>query len=236
MLAVDSFRASKVRFMLTALGMVIGSASLILVVTVGLTGKEYALNLLRGIGSNMVVVDYQGGGNAEAGIGKEFRSDYLTREDEAAVVQQVPAVAYSSPMVEMHDRISFGGGVVKDILVLGITPEYRQVRNLIVLVRKIFRRRRRAISYQGCGRHRAFRPATLRKCGRGNQSELRDQRYSLHHHRHLQREGEYIRTIRGRGSNDSDSLFRGALLHWNEQRKTALLFHSRSERRAGSDA
>ena len=138
MLAVDSFRASKVRFMLTALGMVIGSASLILVVTVGLTGKEYALNLLRGIGSNMVVVDYQGGGNAEAGIGKEFHSDYLTREDEAAVVQQVPAVAYSSPMVEMHDRISFGGGVVKDILVLGITPQYRQVRNLVVLSGRFF--------------------------------------------------------------------------------------------------
>jgi putative ABC transport system permease protein len=138
MLAVDSFRASKVRFMLTALGMVIGSASLILVVTVGLTGKEYALNLLRGIGSNMVVVDYQGGGNAEAGIGKDFRSDFLTRDDEAAVVQQVPAVAYSSPMIEMHDRISFGGGVVKDILVLGITPEYRQVRNLVVLSGRFF--------------------------------------------------------------------------------------------------
>ncbi len=36
-LAVDSFRTSKWRFALTALGMVIGTASLIVVVTIGLT-------------------------------------------------------------------------------------------------------------------------------------------------------------------------------------------------------
>ena len=39
-LAVDSFRTNKVRVMLTSLGMVIGSASLILVVTVGLPASS----------------------------------------------------------------------------------------------------------------------------------------------------------------------------------------------------
>ena len=43
-LAIDSFYQSKIRFMLTALGMVIGTASLILVVTIGMTGKQYILN------------------------------------------------------------------------------------------------------------------------------------------------------------------------------------------------
>ena len=38
-LAMDSFRAAKTRFFLTALGMVIGTASVILVVTIGMTGK-----------------------------------------------------------------------------------------------------------------------------------------------------------------------------------------------------
>src|SRR5260370_2069273 len=41
-LAVDSFRASKTRFLLTMLGMVIGSASIILVATLGSTGKQYS--------------------------------------------------------------------------------------------------------------------------------------------------------------------------------------------------
>ena len=35
--AIDTFRISKLRFILTSLGMVIGTASLILVVTIGLT-------------------------------------------------------------------------------------------------------------------------------------------------------------------------------------------------------
>ena len=61
-LAVDSFRANKARFALTALGMVIGSASVILVVTIGLTGREYALGLISKIGTNMVELEYAGGG------------------------------------------------------------------------------------------------------------------------------------------------------------------------------
>src|SRR5579883_578333 len=102
-LAIDSFRASKVRFMLTALRMVIGSASLILVVTIGLTGKQYILNLLQSIGTNMVYIEYSGGGTGSV---NNFQNDYLTREDERIVDEQVPAVMYSSPMLEMHDRIS----------------------------------------------------------------------------------------------------------------------------------
>jgi putative ABC transport system permease protein len=51
-LAVDSFRASKLRFVLTALGMVIGMASIVLVVTIGVIGKQYVLDTLQKIGTN----------------------------------------------------------------------------------------------------------------------------------------------------------------------------------------
>jgi putative ABC transport system permease protein len=34
----------------------------------------------------------------------------------------------------MHDRINFGGGVVKDALVLGVSPQYQNIRNLLVPV------------------------------------------------------------------------------------------------------
>jgi len=53
-LALDSFRASKARFMLTMLGMIIGSASIILVVTVGLTGQQYAVETISTLGPNKV--------------------------------------------------------------------------------------------------------------------------------------------------------------------------------------
>ena len=51
--ALETFRSNKVRFTLTALGMVIGTASLILVVTIGLTGKQYVLQQIHTIGANM---------------------------------------------------------------------------------------------------------------------------------------------------------------------------------------
>src|SRR5438874_1611762 len=51
--AFDTFNSNKVRFALTALGMVIGTASLILVVTIGLTGKQYILKQIQGIGQTI---------------------------------------------------------------------------------------------------------------------------------------------------------------------------------------
>jgi len=129
-IAMDSFRANKTRFALTALGMVIGTASVIFVVTIGMTGKQYVLELIQKIGTNSVELEYAGGGATAA---ERVRyNDFLTLEDEKAVDAQVPGVMYSSPVLEMHSRISFGGGIVKDTLVLGVSPAYRNIRNLIV--------------------------------------------------------------------------------------------------------
>jgi putative ABC transport system permease protein len=129
-LAVDSFRASKIRFALTALGMVIGTASVILVVTIGLTGQQYILMELEKIETNSVEIEYAGGG--AMGSERTVYNDYLTREDEKAVLAQLPNVMYSSPIMENHAPISFGRGVVKDTLVLGVSPQYQQIRNLTV--------------------------------------------------------------------------------------------------------
>ncbi len=135
-LALDSFRASKLRFALTALGMVIGTASVILVVTIGLTGRLFILNEIQKIGTNQVEVEYSGGG--AVGAEKVQYNDFLTREDETRVLAQVPSVVASSPVLHAQERISFGSGVVKDTLVLGTSPQYKDVRNLIVISGRFF--------------------------------------------------------------------------------------------------
>ncbi len=135
-LALDSFRASKLRFALTALGMVIGTASVILVVTIGLTGRQFILNEIQKIGTNEVEVEYSGGG--AVGAEKVQYNDFLTRQDEKTVIAQVPSVVASSPVLESHAPISIGGGIVKDTLVLGVSPQYKDVRNLIVLSGRFF--------------------------------------------------------------------------------------------------
>jgi len=131
-LAMDSFRASKMRFALTALGMVIGTASVILVITIGLTGKQFILAALQKIETNSVELEYSGGGATAAE--RVLYSDSLTDEDRKTVVAQLPGVVASSPVVAMHDRISFGAGVTKDTLVLGVNPQYQQIRNLLIPV------------------------------------------------------------------------------------------------------
>jgi putative ABC transport system permease protein len=131
-LAIESFQSAKMRFALTALGMVIGTASVIMVVTIGLTGKQFILQELQKIETNSVELEYAGGGSTAAE--RILYNDPLTLDDEKAVKAQIPGVMFASPILEMHDRINFGGGVVKDTLVLGVSPEYQQIRNLLVPV------------------------------------------------------------------------------------------------------
>src|ERR1700761_1552246 len=130
-LALDSFCSSKTRFLLTMLGMVIGSASIILVATLGLTGRQYALSMIASIGPNMIEMQYVGGN--VTGPDNTTSPDSMTIQDMNAVVDQVPGILYSSPMLEDHERISMGSGITKDAMFLSVSPQYKDVRNLKVL-------------------------------------------------------------------------------------------------------
>jgi len=130
--AYDTFCSNKVRFALTALGMVIGTASLILVVTIGLTGRQYVLNQIQSIGANLIDAEYQGGAQ------RNVTPDLLTIDDMHAVLQQVPGIAAASPVIPLDDRIAIGGGKERDLRILGVFPEYSAVRNLVVLSGRFF--------------------------------------------------------------------------------------------------
>jgi len=135
-LAVDSFKASKARFLLTMLGMIIGSASIVLVVTVGLTGKRFALDTIAGLGPNKVEMQYSGG--IVMGPNNVSSPDQMTREDLQTVVDQVPGIVASSPMLEFHDNIAVGNGVTREAMLLGVSPQYKEVRNLKVKAGRFF--------------------------------------------------------------------------------------------------
>lgn len=135
-LAVDSFRASKTRFLLTMLGMIIGSASVILVATLGSTGKQYALDQLTSIGPNKIELQY--GGGTVSGPDNTSTPDYMTLDDMHAVLDQVPGIVAASPMLEFHDNVSLGSGITKQTTLLGVSPQYRIVRNLVVVSGRFF--------------------------------------------------------------------------------------------------
>jgi putative ABC transport system permease protein len=132
--AFDTFCSNKVRFALTALGMVIGTASLILVTTISLTGKQYLLNQIQAIGSNWIYAEYRSGSQRI----DNTAADPLTMDDLTAVRAEVPGIAAASPVIDLSDRIPVGNGKERDIHILGVSPEYSNVRNLVIVSGRFF--------------------------------------------------------------------------------------------------
>ena len=108
--------------------MVIGTASLILVVTIGMTGKQYVLNLIQSIGANEIYAEYQGGGQPIT----NSAPDLLTVDDMTAAMRDVPGIVAATPVAALGDRIPIGNGKERDIQILGVYPDYLIVRNLVV--------------------------------------------------------------------------------------------------------
>jgi putative ABC transport system permease protein len=129
LLAIDSFRLNQIRFALTALGMVIGTASLILVVTIGLSGRRYVLTSIQNIGTNLVWAEYAGLSDASSAS----THDYLTVDDMHAVEQQVPGIQAASPVLNLHQSFTSGAGRDRDVLILGVNPEYAEIRRLYLV-------------------------------------------------------------------------------------------------------
>src|SRR5258707_15437718 len=82
----DAFCSNKLQFTLTALAMAVGTASVILVATIGLTGKQYILRQLQSIGTNMIYADYESGGQRI-----DSTLDPMTVDDIQAIGKQVPS-------------------------------------------------------------------------------------------------------------------------------------------------
>ena len=101
--SLQALRANKVRTFLTALGLVIGNASVILVVTISITSRDYILDQIRGIGSNMIYAQYEAGNNTTA----QVEADYvkLVRPRSGAEAAGVRIVAATGVMVN-YDRIA----------------------------------------------------------------------------------------------------------------------------------
>lgn len=136
-LALSSLKSHIGQSVLTMLGIAVGAACVVLVVSVGLTGKQYVLRTIEGIGSNIIALDYAYGGPGEPGADAS-RDDYLTISDERAIADQVRVVTASSPMLTLQQPLTLGHGKVRDVQILGVAPEYRAVRNLLITHGRFF--------------------------------------------------------------------------------------------------
>jgi putative ABC transport system permease protein len=124
-----ALRANKVRTMLTALGMVIGNASVILVVTISLTSRDYILEQIRGVGSNMIYAYYETGSQTAT----QVEADFVKLADVEAVRRQLgPRIVAATGVMTIFDRMLIEGRE-QDVKVIGSDEHYAAVRNLVLL-------------------------------------------------------------------------------------------------------
>jgi putative ABC transport system permease protein len=128
--SLQALRQNPVRSVLTCLGMVIGTASVILVVTISLTGQNYILEQIEGVGSNMIFASYEIGTQASSA---EVNADFIKIADVQAIREQLAGRIVAATGIETNYDTMFLNGKEERILVLGSDEYYKPVRNLQVL-------------------------------------------------------------------------------------------------------
>jgi len=124
--SVHALQANKFRAFLTALGLVIGNASVIWVVTISLTSRDYILSQIERIGSNLIYANYEAGSNANA----TSAGDFIKIADVEAVRDQLGmrVVGVTGVMISQDNmRID---GREEDIGIIGADEYYPTVRGL----------------------------------------------------------------------------------------------------------
>jgi putative ABC transport system permease protein len=125
-LAGDKLKAS-----LTMLGVVIGSAAIVLVVTIASAGKGYIISQIEGIGANLAYATLDRSGASSV------LDDELTPDDLMAVRETLPAVSAVAGTYDIPVDFQLRGKTVHPRLV-GVTQEFEKIRNLQITSGRYF--------------------------------------------------------------------------------------------------
>jgi len=129
--AVRAIRANKLRSLLSTLGVAIGCACVVLVVTVSLSANTYITGLIESIGTNLVYAELIPG-HTMPPLG-----DLMTPADMQAIQQTIPQVV----RVAGSNNITVGvvaGTAELPVTLLGVTDGYQEIRRLVVLRGRYF--------------------------------------------------------------------------------------------------
>jgi len=106
-IAFDALLRNKMRSLLTMLGIIIGVGAVIAMVAVGEGARVQVEAQISTLGSNILMV-FPGSLSRGGVMGGSQTGTSLTEEDQQAVKEQCPAVAYVSPQVGTGAQLVFG--------------------------------------------------------------------------------------------------------------------------------
>lgn len=141
-IAIFSIKTNMMRSLLTMLGIIIGVASVIAIITIGNGGRDYIVGMIEDMGSNAIQI--------AVNVNNAEQSDYITEEDMASI-KKLDKVKYVSPyefsfgkaQTEHYDSFVFTIAGNEDMLFINqmttkygrawTSDEYNQKKNVCII-------------------------------------------------------------------------------------------------------
>jgi putative ABC transport system permease protein len=126
-IALRSLKVNKLRTALTMLGIMIGVAAVIAMVSVGAGAQARVAEQIQSLGSNLIIA-LSGSSNAAGvrlGQGSQLT---ITEEDAAAIAREVPAVQVAAPSSRGNAQVVYGN-LNWSTGIQGVTSDYFEARD-----------------------------------------------------------------------------------------------------------
>jgi putative ABC transport system permease protein len=130
--AIDALRSNKLRTILTSLGVIIGSAAIVLVVTVALASKKFVIGQIEAVGSNLLWVELVK--NSDKDLPQSYE---MTIDDMQEVKTSIPGVVETAGIRELPMEVVVNALPVP-VNLIGVTEGYQTIRRLVILRGRYF--------------------------------------------------------------------------------------------------
>ncbi|HEX7180367.1 MAG TPA: ABC transporter permease [Thermoanaerobaculia bacterium] len=124
-IAFTALRANKMRAILTTLGIIIGVAAVIAVVSIVQGLQHMATNLFEGVGATFMAITPRQ--EMQRAPGMVVRQVKLTWEDGKAIRDQVPGIRLITPMLLGRERVKYRDRQHNPGMLLGVNEDYQGV-------------------------------------------------------------------------------------------------------------
>ncbi|MCA9185390.1 MAG: ABC transporter permease, partial [Planctomycetales bacterium] len=140
-LGIRNLLLHKLRSFLTMLGTILGVASVIAMLAIGEGSKKHAVDRIRQLGANNVIVrsvkpDNQNAVEDDSSSGSRTANDSevieygLRYKDLERLTEAMPTLRLAVPISLVRKNAQYGRRRISNARLLGTTPEYQQVKNV----------------------------------------------------------------------------------------------------------
>jgi len=114
------------------LGVVLSSASIVLVVTISLAGRNYIVAQVEAAGSNLIYAELRRIGAQATTLGDE-----ITQADVEAARREIPYVVEAAGTTDLQMSV-VAGGIERPVTLIAVTEGFQRIRHLLVVTGRYF--------------------------------------------------------------------------------------------------